>query len=178
MTKDPNQLEIGETTLNNIAKKDVGTYLDKEKNSVEARSLIEELPKIVEKGKREAERILSDISKERMTLQTNEIVIPSKAQPDSKLPTKTDDISSKGNFINRLIYGDNLYAMQALLTGDPESGLPSMRGKIDLIYIDPPFDSKADYRTKIHLPSADIEQKPSVIEQFAYSDTWKDGTKS
>ena len=178
MTKDPNQLEIGETTLNNIAKKDVSTYLDKEKNSVEARSLIEELPKIVEKGKREAERILSDISKERMTLQTNEIVIPSKAQPDSKLPTKTDDISSKGNFINRLIYGDNLYAMQALLTGDPESGLPSMRGKIDLIYIDPPFDSKADYRTKIHLPSADIEQKPSVIEQFAYSDTWKDGTKS
>jgi adenine specific DNA methylase Mod len=53
-----------------------------------------------------------------------------------------------------------------------------MRGKIDLIYIDPPFDSKADYRTKIHLPSVDIEKKPSVIEQFAYSDTWKDGTKS
>ena len=178
MTKDPNQLEIGETTLNNIAKKDVSADLDKEKNSVESVSLIAELPRIVEKGKREAERILSDISKERMTLQTNEFVIPSKAQPDSKLPTKTNDISSKGNFINRLIYGDNLYVMQALLAGDPESGLPSMRGKIDLIYIDPPFDSKADYRTKIHLPSADVEQKPSVIEQFAYSDMWKDGTKS
>ncbi len=53
-----------------------------------------------------------------------------------------------------------------------------MRGKIDLIYIDPPFDSKADYRTKIHLPTIDIEQKPTVIEQFAYSDTWKEGTKS
>ena len=68
--------------------------------------------------------------------------------------------------------------MQALLAGDPTTGLPSMRGKIDLIYIDPPFDSKADYRTKIHLPTVDIEQKPTVIEQFAYSDTWKDGTKS
>lgn len=66
--------------------------------------------------------------------------------------------------------------MQALLAGD--AGTPSMRGKIDLIYIDPPFDSKADYRTKIHLPGADIEERPTAIEQFAYSDTWKDGTAS
>jgi len=79
---------------------------------------------------------------------------------------------------NRLVYGDNLLVMQALLAGDPETGLPSMRGKIDLIYIDPPFDSKADYRTKITLPGATIEQKPTVLEQFAYSDTWKDGTVS
>lgn len=47
-----------------------------------------------------------------------------------------------------------------------------------MIYIDPPFDSKADYRIKITLPGGDIEQKPSVIEQFAYSDTWKEGTVS
>ncbi|MCL4463897.1 MAG: site-specific DNA-methyltransferase, partial [Firmicutes bacterium] len=47
-----------------------------------------------------------------------------------------------------------------------------------LIYIDPPFDSKADYRTKITLPGTTIEQKPTVLEQFAYSDTWKDGTVS
>jgi adenine specific DNA methylase Mod len=112
---------------------------------------------------------------------------------------------------NRLIYGDNLLVMQALLAGDTETGLPSMRGKIDLIYIDPPFDSKADYRTKITLPSINkispnpslpkrgisddnptlekggrrdlkesivLEQKPTVLEQFAYSDTWKDGTVS
>ena len=62
--------------------------------------------------------------------------------------------------------------MQALLAGDSETGLPSMRGKIDLIYIDPPFDSKADYRTKVMLPGADIEQRPTTIEQFAYADTW------
>ena len=68
--------------------------------------------------------------------------------------------------------------MQALLSGDTLTGLPSMRGKIDLIYIDPPFDSKADYRTKIHLPNTDIESKPTVIEQFAYADTWKNGTSS
>jgi adenine specific DNA methylase Mod len=62
--------------------------------------------------------------------------------------------------------------MQALLAGDPETGLPSMRGKVDLIYIDPPFDSKADYRTKVTLPGANIEQRPTTIEQFAYADTW------
>ena len=53
-----------------------------------------------------------------------------------------------------------------------------MRGKIDLIYIDPPFDSKADYRAKVMLPGTTIEQRPTVIEQFAYSDTWSDGTAS
>jgi adenine specific DNA methylase Mod len=144
------------------------------------KSLIEELPKIVERGKKEAQRILDGLSKtQRITLQTNELVLPTKAvggltQFTGQAVKKEDN----NEFLNRLIYGDNLLAMQALLAGDPDTGLPSMRGKIDLIYIDPPFDSKADYRTKIHLPSVDIEQKPSVIEQFAYSDTWKDGTKS
>jgi adenine-specific DNA-methyltransferase len=77
---------------------------------------------------------------------------------------------------NRLIYGDNLLAMSALLAGDDDT--PSLRGKIDLIYIDPPFDSKADYRTKITLPGATIDQRPTALEQFAYSDTWADGTAS
>ena len=77
---------------------------------------------------------------------------------------------------NRLIYGDNLLAMAALLAGDENT--PSLRGKVDLIYIDPPFDSKADYRTKVTLPGMELEQKPTVIEQFAYSDTWSDGTAS
>ena len=53
-----------------------------------------------------------------------------------------------------------------------------MRGKIDLIYIDPPFDSKADYRTKIILPGTEFESKPTILEQTAYSDIWKDGTAS
>lgn len=68
--------------------------------------------------------------------------------------------------------------MQALLAGDPQTGLPSLRGKVDLIYIDPPFDSKADYRTKVKLPGVDLQQKPTVVEQFAYADTWEEGTIS
>jgi adenine-specific DNA-methyltransferase len=56
--------------------------------------------------------------------------------------------------------------------------MPSLRGGIDLIYIDPPFDSKADYRTKVSLPGVELEQRPTMIEQFAYSDAWSDGTAS
>lgn len=143
-------------------------------------SLIEELPKIVAQGKKEAQKILDGLSgRNRITLQTNELVLPTKAKAGLSLFTgqAVKDINKK-DWINRVVYGDNLLAMQALLAGDPSTGLPSMRGKIDLIYIDPPFDSKADYRTKIHLPSIDIESKPTVIEQFAYADTWKNGTVS
>jgi len=140
-------------------------------------SLIEELPKIVAEGKKEVERIMERLqSPNRIRLQTNELVIPSK-EMRGFLSGQTG-VYNPQDWYNRLIYGDNLLVMQALLAGDEESGLSSLRGKIDLIYIDPPFDSKADYRTKITLPGGDIEQKPSVIEQFAYSDTWKDGTVS
>ena len=142
-------------------------------------SLIEELPKIVKQGKKEAQRILDGLSKSsRVTLQTNELVLPAKDTADLyRGRIKEENLThTHFDFKNRLIYGDNLLAMQALLAGDAET--PSMRGKIDLIYIDPPFDSKADYRTKIHLPGTDIEERPTAIEQFAYSDTWKDGTAS
>ncbi|MBS3075044.1 site-specific DNA-methyltransferase [Candidatus Pacearchaeota archaeon] len=140
-------------------------------------SLIEELPKIIDRGKKEAQKILDGLSKSnKITLQTNELVLPTKAK-GGFFGQGVKELG-KNEWLNRMIYGDNLLTMQALLAGDPFSGLSSMRGKIDLIYIDPPFDSKADYRTKIHLPGADIESKPTVIEQFAYSDTWKDGTAS
>ena len=151
------------------------------------KSLIEELPEIVKRGRREYEKIMQRLqSDNKMTLQTNEYVLPSKdvsglfqgkirqcCPPDSAEATCEVD-----NWFNRLVYGDNIFVMQALLNGDEKTGLPSMRGAIDLIYIDPPFDSKADYRTKITLPNGDIEAKPAVIDQFAYSDTWKNGTVS
>lgn len=146
-----------------------------------AKTIIELLPRVVSEGRREADRILESLSgSSRVSLQTNELVVPNKGddyasllgalERDEKLRASKTDIAE--GWRNRLAYGDNLLVMQALLAGDEASGLPSMRGKIDLIYIDPPFDSKADYRTKIELPGVDVEQKPTVIEQFAYADTW------
>jgi len=141
--------------------------------------LLDQLPTIVSEGKREAERIMERLeSSYRLGLQTRELVIPSRDSNWQDMFQK----AVKGSYdlnpatMNRLIYGDNLLAMAGLLAGDASS--PSLRGKIDLIYIDPPFDSKADYRTKIILPGGDIEQRPTAIEQFAYSDTWQDGTAS
>ena len=140
-------------------------------------SLIEQLPKIVAEGRKEVERILERLdSGNKITLQTNEYVLPIRKE-ENLFKSKYQEIDGQ-NWFNRLCYGDNLLVMQALLNGDEATGMPSMRGKIDLIYIDPPYDSKADYRTKITLPNCDIEQKPNVLEQFAYSDTWKEGTVS
>ncbi|MBI5789656.1 MAG: site-specific DNA-methyltransferase [Candidatus Schekmanbacteria bacterium] len=142
-----------------------------------AESLIEQLPRIVTEGKKEIEKILERLSgANKLALQTNEYVLP--ARDKSGLFRGNVKELNEREWFNRLIYGDNLLVMQALLAGDAETGLPSLRGKIDLIYIDPPFDSKADYRTKVTLPGTTIEQKPTVLEQFAYSDTWKDGTVS
>ncbi|MCX6896394.1 MAG: site-specific DNA-methyltransferase, partial [Verrucomicrobia bacterium] len=147
------------------------------------RTLLEQLPEIVRAGKRQAERIMEGLeARSRVGLQTRELVTPAKdtnwqefqsLKPHAKAQTtlggdlallnetagQTQLVASRAEWFNRLIYGDNLLAMAALLAGDDVT--PSLRGKIDLMYNDPPFDSKADYRT-----------------QFAYSDTWVDGTAS
>jgi adenine-specific DNA-methyltransferase len=146
------------------------------------KSLLEQLPEIVARGRQQAEKILESLEgRHRVSLQTREWVLPSKDTRDSDWITAANrqaHLGDEGNadWTNRLIYGDNLLAMAALLAGDEHT--PSLRGKVDLIYIDPPFDSKADYRTKVSLPGVELEQKPTVIEQFAYSDTWSDGTAS
>lgn len=147
-----------------------------------SKSLLEQLPRIVADGRAQAERIIEGLEgKHRIGLQTREWVLPSKdvsagdwiAQAERRV--RMGD-GNRAEWTNRLIYGDNLLAMAALLAGDERT--PSLRGQVDLIYIDPPFDSKADYRTKVTLPGVELEQRPTVIEQFAYSDTWSDGTAS
>lgn len=150
-----------------------------------AKSLIEELPRIASEGKQEAQRIIERLSSgTRIGLQTNELVLPRKDVSGffrgqvPNIPNAFNAALDGGSWMNRLVYGDNLLTMQALLAGDPQTGLPSLRGKVDLIYIDPPFDSKADYRTKVKLPGVDLQQKPTVVEQFAYADTWEEGTIS
>lgn len=141
-----------------------------------SKSLLELMPQIVTDGKREAEKVMERAeSNFRLGLQTRELVIPSKDSNWKDMLQQTER-SIPENSPNRLIYGDNLLAMAALLAGSDNS--QSMRGKVDLIYIDPPFDSKADYRTKIRLSETALEQKPTTLEQFAYSDTWVDGTSS
>lgn len=169
------------------------------RNDMAKKSLVEELPKILKEGREEAGKILERLGDAvKVGLQTNELVLPAKdidglwkGQVPHVAPAYHSDTfglfgeglwegkpMENAPWINRLIYGDNLLVMAALLAGDEKTSLPSLRGMVDLVYIDPPFDSKADYRTKIHLPGTDISQKPTVMEQFGYSDTWSEGTAS
>src|SRR5690349_10606227 len=106
------------------------------------KSLLEQLPAILADGRREAERVMERAEGNyRIGLQTRELVIPSKDSNWRDLFRGGDRADAVPT--NRLIYGDNLLAMAALLAGGEQGG--SLRGMADLIYIDPPFDSKADY---------------------------------
>jgi len=65
---------------------------------------------------------------------------------------------------NKIFWGDNLQVMSHLLK--------EFRGKVDLIYIDPPFDSKADYKKKIKLQGKQTESEQTVFEEKQYTDIW------
>jgi len=75
---------------------------------------------------------------------------------------------------NRLIWGDKKYVLPSLL--------PEFAGKVNLIYIDPPFDTGADFSFTTTIPDTDDSQEfvkeASVLEQKAYRDTWGRGMDS
>ena len=67
---------------------------------------------------------------------------------------------------NRLIWGDKKYVLPSLL--------PEFAGKVNLIYIDPPFDTGADFKFTAKIPESEekFDKPPSMIEMKAYRDTW------
>lgn len=71
---------------------------------------------------------------------------------------------SHDGWINKLFWGDNLQVMSHLLA--------EYRGQVDLIYIDPPFDSKADYKKKISLRGKTVTNDASSFEEKQYGDIW------
>ncbi len=80
------------------------------------KSLLEQLPEIFAKGKNQAEKILERLeSKWRINLQNRELVIPAKDKISQDLFAKNNQNQIDENKINRLIYGDNLLALAALL---------------------------------------------------------------
>ncbi|MCL0029619.1 site-specific DNA-methyltransferase [Dehalococcoidia bacterium] len=79
---------------------------------------------------------------------------------------------------NKLIWGENKYVMASLLQGDPSIGLEPLAGKIDLIYIDPPFATGADFSINMKVGDAEWTKEASIIEEKAYRDTWGKGLDS
>lgn len=70
----------------------------------------------------------------------------------------------QNDWINKIFWGDNLQVMSHLLK--------DYRGKIDLVYIDPPFDSKADYKKKIKIKGETALSDTSSFEEKQYGDIW------
>lgn len=77
---------------------------------------------------------------------------------------------------NRLIWGDNLHVLASLAD--------ELAGQVDLVYIDPPFDSRQDYKVRIAVGDGgdaadqDLSKIASVVEEKAYRDTWGKGVES
>ena len=71
---------------------------------------------------------------------------------------------------NKLIWGDNKYVLASLLD--------EFAGKVDLIYIDPPFATGADFRYEVEVGEVQVEKLPGAIEELAYRDTWSEGVGS
>lgn len=67
-------------------------------------------------------------------------------------------------WMNRIYWGDNLQVMSHLLK--------EFRGKVDLVYIDPPFDSKADYKKIIELNGERADSDSTCFEEKQYTDIW------
>ncbi|WP_102261161.1 site-specific DNA-methyltransferase [Mesobacillus jeotgali] len=67
-------------------------------------------------------------------------------------------------WINQIYWGDNLQVMSHLLK--------NYRGEIKLIYIDPPFDSKAEYKKKISVKGKSTTNDQTAFEEKQYTDIW------
>ena len=65
---------------------------------------------------------------------------------------------------NKLYWGNNLQVMSHLLK--------TYRGKINLIYIDPPFHSDADYKKTIKLSGKEVKNDHTTFEEKQYTDIW------
>ena len=73
---------------------------------------------------------------------------------------------------NKLIWGDNLLVMGSLLE--------KFAGRVDLIYIDPPFATGADFSfmTTVGDSGQSLFKEQSIVEEKAYRDTWGQGFSS
>jgi len=79
---------------------------------------------------------------------------------------------TEGRWRNKLIWGDNLHIL---------GSLNEFKTKVDLIYIDPPFDTGADFSFRVLVGESDDPlpgKGRSSVEEVAYRDTWGRGADS
>ena len=113
-----------------------------------------------------------------LPFQTIETLNESAADRQQRLSSLFQHQAETPHWYNRLIWGDKKYVLPSLL--------PEFAGKINLIYIDPPFNVGADFSFTATLPpdpnsnndTQTFTKEPNIIEQKAYRDTWGRGLDS
>lgn len=82
-----------------------------------------------------------------------------------------------GGWTNKLIWGDNKLILSSLANGPLRDEIENAGG-LKLVYIDPPFDVGADFSVEVEVGDQSITKEASVVEAFAYRDTWGKGRDS
>lgn len=138
-------------------------------------------PELVWPGKYDEDGSRKEASRASLPFQVIERVNESRATREAKKSAGlslfdvyegTEGETFEEGWRNKLVWGDNLLVMNSLLE--------NFAGKIDLIYVDPPYATGADFSfvTKIGDTEVDIAKEQSVIEAKAYRDTWARGLPS
>lgn len=117
----------------------------------------------------------TDVERISLPFQTIETINESRATREElkKMPLARGmgmDRAEETGWKNKLIWGDNKYVMSSLLD--------EFAGGIDLIYIDPPFATGADFSINITVGDVEWVKEASLIEEKAYRDTWGKGLDS
>ena len=130
-------------------------------------------------GKYNEDGTLRETPRVRLPFQVIETVNESRAAREAKASSTQSTLfdvyqgdegdTFEDGWRNKLIWGDNLLVMGSLLG--------KFAGKIDLIYIDPPFDTGDDFSQKVLVGTEDqpVSKGPTVVEEVAYRDTWGSG---
>ena len=150
-------------------------------NQIDLQKEREELGKEKPKAKDTARLVWASKPKKEPTakdldFQTAEEVYPNKediSNENKKLNTFWAETKDVDNDPNRVIWGDNFLVMKALLAKGYE-------GQIDLIYIDPPFNTGENFNfvNEVQIGDKKFDKELTISERLAYTDTWKRGVDS
>jgi len=127
-------------------------------------------PELVWPGKYDEQGNPRPVERTILPFQVIETINESKADREASQRDFFTKQAQDKTWRNRLIWGDNRIVMSSLL--------PELAGKIDLVYIDPPFATGQDFSFEVDVGDETVVKEASVIEEKAYRDTWGQGTSS
>ncbi len=105
-----------------------------------------------------------------LPFQTVETINESRATRERDAGSLLHAAPERGPTRSQLIWGDNKLVMSSLLR--------ELAGCLNLIYVDPPFDTGADFSFRVPVGETAVSKAPSILEEHAYRDTWGRGRSS